>query len=81
MSLPARSRRRGRELIICAAAAVRLNELPAETEAVAYCRSAYYVLAHEAFRLLNDRGYQARHTGWGALEWRIGGLLASNGAA
>jgi rhodanese-related sulfurtransferase len=59
----------------------RLDELPADTEVVAYCRGAYCVLAHEAVRFLNDHGYRARRAEDGALEWRIAGLLAANGAA
>jgi rhodanese-related sulfurtransferase/DNA-binding transcriptional ArsR family regulator len=59
----------------------RLDELPADTDVVAYCRGAYCVLAHEAVRLLNDHGYRARRAEDGVLEWRIAGLLAANGAA
>jgi rhodanese-related sulfurtransferase/DNA-binding transcriptional ArsR family regulator len=57
----------------------RLEELPADTEVVAYCRGAYCVMAHEAVRLLTDRGYQARRAKDGALEWRIAGLLEGSG--
>jgi len=59
----------------------RLDEIPRDTDVVAYCRGAYCVLAHDAVRLLNQRGYQARRAEDGALEWRIAGLLAANGAA
>lgn len=59
----------------------RLAELPADREIVAYCRGQYCVLAHDAARLLNQRGYRASHATDGALEWRIAGLLDHSGAA
>ncbi len=34
----------------------RIDELPQDTEVVAYCRGAYCVLAHDAVRLLEGRG-------------------------
>ena len=61
--------------------AERLDELPSDTEVVAYCRGAYCVMAHDAVRLLTGRGYQARRAGDGALEWRIAGMLEPSGAA
>ena len=60
--------------------AERLAELPADHEVVAYCRGQYCVMAHDAVRLLNERGYRARRAVDGALEWRIAGLL-EHGAA
>jgi rhodanese-related sulfurtransferase/DNA-binding transcriptional ArsR family regulator len=59
----------------------RLDELPDDTEIVAYCRGAYCVMAHDAVRLLTHRGYRARRAEDGALEWRIAGLLEGSGAA
>lgn len=59
----------------------RLAELPADREIIAYCRGQYCVLAHDAVRLLHQRGYRARRAADGALEWRIAGLLAHDGAA
>jgi len=59
----------------------RLDELPPDSEVVAYCRGAYCVLAHDAVRLLNNRGYRARRAEDGALEWRIAGLLERHDAA
>lgn len=53
----------------------RLAELPADHEIIAYCRGQYCVLAHDAVRLLKQRGYQARRASDGALEWRIAGIL------
>jgi rhodanese-related sulfurtransferase/DNA-binding transcriptional ArsR family regulator len=47
----------------------RLDELPADTEIVAYCRGPWCVYAPEAVRLLEARGYTARlfadgYPGW-----------------
>jgi rhodanese-related sulfurtransferase/DNA-binding MarR family transcriptional regulator len=53
----------------------RLLEIPADSEIIAYCRGQYCVLAHDAVRLLNQRGFRARRAADGALEWRIAGLL------
>lgn len=49
----------------------RLDELPADTEVVAYCRGAYCVFAHDAVRLLTARGRRARRLVDGMLEWRL----------
>ena len=59
----------------------RLAELPADREVVAYCRGPYCLLAHDAVRLLNARGRRARRATEGALEWRLAGLLETDGAA
>lgn len=59
----------------------RLDELPADTEIVAYCRGAYCVMAHDAVRILNARGYRARRAEDGALEWRTDGILRPHTAA
>jgi rhodanese-related sulfurtransferase/DNA-binding transcriptional ArsR family regulator len=59
----------------------RIHELPDDAEVVAYCRGAYCVMAHDAVRLLTDRGYRARRAEDGALEWRIAGLLEGSGVA
>jgi DNA-binding transcriptional ArsR family regulator/rhodanese-related sulfurtransferase len=61
--------------------AERLAELPTDREIIAYCRGQYCVLAHDAVRLLNRRGYVASRAADGALEWRIAGLLERDGAA
>jgi rhodanese-related sulfurtransferase len=52
----------------------RLDELPADTEIVAYCRGAYCVLAHDAVRLLTSHGRNARRLVDGMLEWRLADL-------
>ncbi|MDF2968573.1 MAG: ArsR family transcriptional regulator [Nocardioidaceae bacterium] len=59
----------------------RLAELPVDREIIAYCRGQYCVLAHDAVRLLTMRGYRASRARDGALEWRLSGLLAHDGAA
>lgn len=59
----------------------RLDELPTGTEIVAYCRGAYCVMAHDAVRILNARGYRARRAEDGALEWRTDGILLPHVAA
>jgi len=61
--------------------AERIAELPTDREVVAYCRGRYCVLAHDAVRLLNQRGHRASRATDGALEWRIAGLLEHDGAA
>lgn len=59
----------------------RLDELPAETEVVAYCRGAHCVLAPDAVRLLADHGRPARQLADGMLEWRLADLPVEAGAA
>lgn len=51
----------------------RLDELPAETPIVAYCRGSYCVLSHDAARLLRESGRDAQALSEGVLEWRAGG--------
>lgn len=52
----------------------RIEELPADTEIVVYCRGEYCVLAYDAVRLLTDRGRRAIRLDDGMLEWRLAGL-------
>jgi rhodanese-related sulfurtransferase len=52
----------------------RLDELPADTEIVAYCRGTYCVLAPEAVTLLHRHGRRARRLHDGLPEWRLAGL-------
>lgn len=59
----------------------RLAELPDQTEVVAYCRGANCVLAHDAVRMLTDRGRRARRLADGMLEWRLEGLPVTDPAA
>jgi rhodanese-related sulfurtransferase/DNA-binding transcriptional ArsR family regulator len=53
--------------------AERLDELPADTEVVAYCRGPYCVFAHDAVRLLRAHGRRARRLDDGVVEWRLAG--------
>ncbi len=59
----------------------RLGELPGGVDVVAYCRGAYCVLAHDAIRLLRERGRQARRLENGMLDWRLAGLPVTTGSA
>lgn len=52
----------------------RLGELPRRQEVVAYCRSAYCVLAYKAVELLRARGRKARRLEGGLPEWRAAGF-------
>lgn len=54
--------------------AERLHELPRSQEVVAYCRSAYCVLAYQAVELLRARGRKARRLSGGLPEWRAAGF-------
>ena len=49
-------------------------KLPKRREIVAYCRGPYCVYAHEAVRLLRDRGLNASRLDVGYPEWRRAGL-------
>ncbi|MFG2121602.1 ArsR/SmtB family transcription factor [Streptomyces sp. NPDC048710] len=59
--------------------AYRIDELPEETEIVVYCRGEYCVLAHDAVRLLTDRGRRAIRLDDGMLEWRLAELPVDAG--
>ncbi|MBD0839511.1 ArsR/SmtB family transcription factor [Streptomyces sp. TRM68416] len=61
--------------------AERINELPEELEVVVYCRGEYCVLAHDAVRLLTDRGRHAVRLNDGMLEWRLADLPVDVGEA
>jgi DNA-binding transcriptional ArsR family regulator/rhodanese-related sulfurtransferase len=52
----------------------RISELPADAEVVAYCRGPYCVFAHDAVRLLGERGRRAIRLTDGVTEWRLAGL-------
>lgn len=53
--------------------AERVLEGLAGREIVAYCRGAWCVMAHDAVRLLRERGTDARRLEDGMLEWRTHG--------
>ena len=52
----------------------RLRDIPKDREIVAYCRSAFCVLAFEAVAMLRERGYKARRLEDGYPEWKAAGL-------
>lgn len=54
--------------------AERLQELPADTEAVVYCRDEYCVMAYDALRVLLAAGRRALRLHDGMLEWRLDDL-------
>jgi rhodanese-related sulfurtransferase len=49
----------------------RLDQLPADTEVVAYCRGPFCAYAHEAVRQLRAAGRQARRLQGGWPEWQL----------
>jgi rhodanese-related sulfurtransferase/predicted transcriptional regulator len=49
----------------------RLEELPVDSEIVAYCRGAFCAYAHEAVRRLHARGRSARRLEGGWPEWQL----------
>ncbi len=56
----------------------RLTELPKDRDIVAYCRGPFCMMADEAVKILETRGYQARKLADGVSEWYAAGLpLAS----
>ncbi len=52
----------------------RLDELPVESEIVAYCRGPYCVFAVEAVAALRAKGFKARRLEDGFPEWKAAGL-------
>lgn len=52
----------------------RLDELPSDTEIVAYCRGPYCVMAVEAVAMLRERGRRARRLEDGWPQWKAAGL-------
>jgi rhodanese-related sulfurtransferase len=59
----------------------RWQQLPADTQVVAYCRGPYCVYADDAVRLLRQRGYQAARLDDGFPEWTHARLPVETGAA
>jgi rhodanese-related sulfurtransferase/DNA-binding MarR family transcriptional regulator len=49
----------------------RLDELPVDTEVVAYCRGPFCAYAHEAVRRLHSAGRSARRLKDGWPEWKL----------
>lgn len=58
-----------------------LDEIPPDSEVVAYCRGPYCVYASDAVRALRDRGLHARRLEEGFPEWRREGLPVEADAA
>ncbi len=50
------------------------------SQVVTYCRGSFCVMAHDAVRLLADRGVAARRLEDGMLEWRTHGHPVETGA-
>jgi rhodanese-related sulfurtransferase/DNA-binding HxlR family transcriptional regulator len=51
----------------------RLAELPPDREVIAYCRGPFCAYAHQAVRLLQADGREARRLNEGWPEWRLAG--------
>lgn len=49
----------------------KLKQLPIEKEIIAYCRGPFCVLADEAVKLLNEKGFKVRRLDEGYPEWKI----------
>jgi rhodanese-related sulfurtransferase/DNA-binding transcriptional ArsR family regulator len=61
--------------------AVRIDDLPADAQIVAYCRGPYCVYAPEATRLLRAAGRDARLLPGGWADWALAGLPVETAAA
>jgi rhodanese-related sulfurtransferase len=59
----------------------RLDELPADTDVVAYCRGSYCLFSHDAVRLLTAAGRHAILLTDGVVEWRQAGRPLSTSVA
>lgn len=57
----------------------RLDEIPADTEVVAYCRGRYCVLSNRAVHLLQAHGFDARLSEDGIAEWLVDGVALAVG--
>ena len=51
-----------------------LKDLPLNRQVVAYCRGPYCLMASEAIRFLQKKGYKAIRLGEGVVEWEAAGL-------
>jgi len=52
----------------------RINELPRDTEIVAYCRGPFCLMSDEAVKLLLAHGFRAQKTQDGVSEWQAAGF-------
>ncbi|RQW00800.1 ArsR family transcriptional regulator [bacterium] len=57
-----------------------LKELPKHRQVVAYCRGPYCLMASEAIKLLQSKGYKAIRLGEGIVEWQAAGLPLVHGS-
>lgn len=48
----------------------RLDDLPPDTEIIAYCRGPFCALADDAVKILNEKGYKIRRLDKGYPEWK-----------
>lgn len=53
---------------------VFISTLKKNLDVVVYCRGAYCLLAYDAVKSLNKKGFKARRLQEGMLEWRLAGL-------
>lgn len=53
---------------------VRMSDLPADREIVAYCRGPYCVLSFQAVEALRAKGFMVRRLAEGYPEWKAAGL-------
>ncbi len=49
----------------------QLKNIPKDKEIIAYCRGPFCVLADEAVKILNEKGYRVRRLDEGYPEWKI----------
>ena len=58
-----------------------ISTLKKDLDVVVYCRGAYCVLAYDAVKALNKKGFRARRLQEGMLEWRLAGLPVEKSVA
>lgn len=58
-----------------------ISTLKKDLDVVVYCRGAYCVLAYDAVKALNKKGFKARRLQEGMLEWRLAGLPVEQSVA
>ncbi len=58
-----------------------VSTLKKDLDVVVYCRGAYCVLAYDAVKALNKKGFKARRLQEGMLEWRLAGLPVEKSVA
>jgi rhodanese-related sulfurtransferase/DNA-binding transcriptional ArsR family regulator len=58
-----------------------ISTLKRDLDVVVYCRGAYCVLAYDAVKALNKKGFKARRLQEGMLEWRLAGLPVEKSVA